>query len=435
MSLLDRASSIPTPPGASPKNPPAACAAACIFRSTAAASRSEESPKTADCSLAVSRGTAPLPKKPAPGAPFGAPIAVASAHSGTSLPFTTLGAGTPWVRTPWPPPPWVHSRDEFPEILAFPPSLAPSTVSSYIESPALTVLRGTVSGLMPPGGCGSSPFIPAAAAKRSSIDTRSSRVYEYRTGPCRTFGSSDAPAPEPSGDAPNPMGAPRPPNPPPDPNPRPRPMENPLPPGRVGSFESRRLRLGMSPALPDQPPCPSSPPLPLRPSRFLSPKDPSFQPRLLCAPASRSSSRHLDPRSVDPRRTSCLENEEDPAACPAPPPLETPSPTRAELPMSAELIEAAGLSPPAGPPSGLLKSHCDPDPPLGRRESDARSELAAFAPPGASPPADMVHRRKVRRCPDEDPLARGNCLAYTVRRKRAAEALSITTDEVASPIC
>ena len=98
----------------------------------------------------------------------------------------------------------------------------------------------------------------------------------------------------------------------------------------------------MSPALPDQPPCPSSPPLPLRPSRFLSPKDPSFQPRLLCAPASRSSSRHLDPRSVDPRRTSCLENEDpDPAACPAPPPLETPSPTRAELPMSAELIEAA----------------------------------------------------------------------------------------------
>ena len=39
-----------------------------------------------------------------------------------------------------------------------------------------------------------------------------------------------------------------------------------------------------------------------------------------------------------------------------------------------------GLSPPAGPPRGLLKSHCDPDPPLGRSESDARSELAAFAP-------------------------------------------------------
>lgn len=42
-----------------------------------------------------------------------------------------------------------------------------------------------------------------------------------------------------------------------------------------------------------------------------------------------------------------------------------------------------GLSPPAGPPRGLLKSHCDPDPPLGRRESDARSELAAFAAPGS----------------------------------------------------
>ncbi len=121
-----------------------------------------------------------------------------------------------------------------------------------------------------------------------------------------------------------------------------------------------------------------------------------------------------------------------------------------------------GLSPPAGPPRGLLKSHCDPDPPLGRSESDARSELAAFAPgskressagcqfgagaragrpemgrpsraraivgesgdaigyaitsqrrvsrdrnrrspPGASPPADMVHWRRDRRCPDEDP--------------------------------
>mmetsp|Transcript_12533 Transcript_12533/g.50398 ORF Transcript_12533/g.50398 Transcript_12533/m.50398 type:complete len:266 (-) Transcript_12533:711-1508(-) len=249
MSLLDRASSIPPPPGASPKNPPAACCkdAVAIFRSTAV-SRSEESPKTTDRSLAVSRGTAPLPRKPAEGAPFGPPVAVASAHSGTSLPTAAaaaLGAGTPWVRTPPPPPPppppWVHSRDEFPEILAFPPSLAPSTVSSYIESPARTVLRGTVSGSMPPGGCGSSPFIPAAHLARSSIDTRSSRAYEYRTGPCRTLGSSGNWA---RGDAPNPMGAPRPPPPPPPPPkcspPRPRPMENPLPPGRVGSFESRR---------------------------------------------------------------------------------------------------------------------------------------------------------------------------------------------------
>ena len=38
------------------------------------------------------------------------------------------------------------------------------------------------------------------------------------------------------------------------------------------------------------------------------------------------------------------------------------------------------MSPPPGAPSGLLKSHCDPDPPLGRRLSEASNELAALAP-------------------------------------------------------
>ena len=56
---------------------------------------------------------------------------------------------------------------------------------------------------------------------------------------------------------------------------------------------------------------------------------------------------------------------------------------RVLTPRGSDLCSGAaptGLSPPPGAPSGLLKSHCDPDPPLGRRLSEASNELAALAP-------------------------------------------------------